>query len=122
MISLVPVITLIVFLLSLLGYQIEDILKYIQENLDLQEHSMNILEHYFLNIPSISKILFGIGIFIAGFTIRLVGKNRKAKSVEKAGKIMMILTIPLIVLAFLEAIGLILMYIVITIRLHTKRL
>lgn len=50
--------------------------------------------------------IFGIGIFIAGFTIRLVGKNRKAKSVEKAGKIMMILTIPLIVLAFLEAIGL----------------
>ena len=39
--------------------------------------------------------IFGIGIFIAGFTIRLVGKNRKAKSVEKAGKIMMILTIPL---------------------------
>lgn len=64
MISLVPVITLIVYLLSLLGYQIEDILKYIQENLDLQEQSMNILEHYFLNIPSISKILFGIGIFV----------------------------------------------------------
>lgn len=50
--------------------------------------------------------VFGIAIFIAGFTISMVGKNRKAKSVQKAGKIMMLITLPLIVLAFLEAIGL----------------
>lgn len=64
MVSLVPVITMIVYILSFFGYTIEDLLNYLQKNLDLQNESMLLLEHYFFNIPNINKIFLGIGIFI----------------------------------------------------------
>lgn len=64
MVSLVPVITLIVYILSFFGYSATDLLDYIQKTLDLNNESMNLLELYFSNVPNISKILFGIGIFI----------------------------------------------------------
>lgn len=64
MVSLVPVITMIVFILSFFGYSIEDLLNYLQKNLNLQQESMLLLEDYFFNIPNVNKIFFGIGIFI----------------------------------------------------------
>ena len=64
MVSLVPVITLIVYILSLFGYNMHDLPLYFQNNLDLNSNSMAILEHYFLNVPNSNKIIFGFGIFI----------------------------------------------------------
>ncbi len=48
---------------------------------------------------------FGIAVFVIGMLIRTVGKARKAKILEKAGNVIIAITFPLIVLAFLEAIG-----------------
>ena len=64
MISLVPVLTMIVILLSLFGYNITNLLEYIQNNFSLSENTMTILEQYFLNVPNYNKIIFGVGIFI----------------------------------------------------------
>lgn len=64
MVSLVPVLTLIVLVLSVLGYSVNDLLSYIQQNLDLSDSSMSILNHYFLDIPNSNKIVFGFSLFL----------------------------------------------------------
>lgn len=64
MISLVPVISLIVYILSLFGFSKTDLLSYLEENFSLHEQSMSMLEAYFSNVPNVNKIFFGITILV----------------------------------------------------------
>lgn len=49
--------------------------------------------------------MFGITVFFLAIILHCIGKERKVKGFKKIAKILLILTIPVIVLAFLEAIG-----------------
>ena len=49
--------------------------------------------------------VFGIAIFLMAFVLRCIGKERKVKGFVKIANILLVLTVPLIVLAFLETIG-----------------
>ena len=49
--------------------------------------------------------VFGITVFFLAFVLHCIGKERKVKGFQKIAKILLILTIPVIILAFLEAIG-----------------
>ena len=50
--------------------------------------------------------MFGITVFFLAIILHCIGKERKVKGFKKIAKILLILTIPVIILAFLEAIGL----------------
>lgn len=62
--------------------------------------------------------IFGITAFILGWLLRTVGRARKSKFVKRVGNILIIITIPLIVLALLEAIGVNDKYPVLNFRLY----
>lgn len=63
-ISLIPVLTIVFFILSFLGYDNNDLLNYLKNYLDLSEDALLLLHQYFSNIPSLSKTIFKIGFFI----------------------------------------------------------
>ena len=62
--SLIPVITIIFLILSLLGYKIDDLLEYLKNYLELNEGTILLLNNYFSNIPSTSRTIFKIGFLI----------------------------------------------------------
>ena len=62
--SLVPIVTIVLFLLSLLGYQMEDLLNYLQTYLQMDDDTLDLLLHYFSNIPSSSKTVFRISFLV----------------------------------------------------------
>ena len=64
MISLIPVTTIIVLILSFLGYEITDLITYMENYFHLSNEVVSILEHYFINVPSSSKTLFGFSIIV----------------------------------------------------------
>lgn len=49
--------------------------------------------------------VFGITVFILACILHCIGKERKVKGFQKIAKVLLIITVPLIILAFLEAIG-----------------
>lgn len=49
--------------------------------------------------------VFGIAVFLMAFLLRCIGKERKVKGLVKIANVLLALTVPLIVLAFLETIG-----------------
>ena len=49
--------------------------------------------------------VFGITVFFLAIILHCIGKERKVKGFQKIAKVLLIITVPLIILAFLEAIG-----------------
>ena len=50
--------------------------------------------------------VFGITVFFLAIILHCIGKERKVKGFQKIAKLLLIITTPVIILAFLEAIGL----------------
>ena len=61
----------------------------------------------FINWMALWNIYRGVGrtVFILACILHCIGKERKVKGFQKIAKVLLIITAPLIILAFLEAIG-----------------
>lgn len=62
--SLIPVLTIVFLILSLIGYKSDDLLEYLKIYLELNDNTISILNQYFSNMPSTNKTIFRIGFFI----------------------------------------------------------